>query len=1243
MGDPRRGAGFTPEVAHEPEQSTESERTTPEQNALEELSRTLEAIDRGEAPEGNLATKDEYFEFKLDERVAYHYAALLIGGAKHERLKHLADALPFGERQMREALIPALVAKLTGSYYDPEETSYIDWSAIASEDESVFSDERVQSAISSYIDDLIKTKREILKPTAKVNPFDQQKNRRELRNTIGAILDHVPTIADEVFSKMVDSGDGEMACEVIESINITHFKGRLSPELALKLQVEKRNFVRGIVMEFFSGLTLENLKLISPDHALKHVSVFDPSVQNWIVNAYLSGRDQQGWNQEEYDKELSDHLPEMAHLDQSALAMMRLHGFMPDESWAAALPMRGEGIAALLEVLDDPVLPSVIKKSQEFVRAMDAGVVTATLDGKPVSSDLVRAGAFAREKYKVGPSAIFDIVEHDSTFLDQPPDDDRTGSAIIASLRRDAAKEKDYAGGPIAEWGAVDTESSLIAGNTTAQIADRMERFGTTFGWTATLRFANRMELNYHDAFLCVDSLERFASQRSDVTKKDIALMLDQVARDDVKYDGQPSQTQFRLVLDTIGEARIEDVLVRVEKLNIPSLAERVAKLCDDPRFHPYKTWKGMREFASVVDFLNKNKTLEKLADSNAPESTKQFGHALLEHPNVPANEVLKFLTNPSAFLSAEGSYTGSEQSHMAPINLARVERLGLSAAEVRDAIADGSLDRLQVLPAFERVFILDTRGVDPYSPDALQGALLSALGRRERSTEQAPEGQAAAIVPKAREAKKLFAAIQAAFERHGIAQENRKPWLLGEAIMVPAYWTDALAKDLYDAVYDKKIGINAPSTLEVRARIGKKSDPSLIVAGNDTASCMPFGDGKTNVYSWSPSCAQMVVERKMADGSWRTMAQSVVMPTLAGDKPAPERFSRLIYGEKVNGVFEGGEFARPSVILCDNVEPNPNEVQEGRMPIVEAAYRNFFHSYLSEHAQQMGVDPTRVIIGKESYLPQDRLSFPKTPNVFVPLAPISYTDNNATESYVIETGLPSVEVRHDSGVSQATGADIMAMAYMEGKGFQDNEQMVFGLYDRQQRVTAALISREQHGDPALTLISRDNKGEPTGYMLAYVGRTNDVPEVFIDDFAVDRSKNLLAARHAARILDEFLDRYVGHYESRNEPFPSIFAQMREDTSYKLLVRQLQNLSQRSGIQVEMVEEGVSSLGGEPMHLVRIYVGKSEGDIAESKRRWNQRIAKVAETESRSQWGSEDDEQTDTETEGGVWDDGEDW
>ena len=1227
--------GFGAGMPEPPEKALERKKS----ETLAEAKRVFDAVDRGEFPDTDLPLGDDYYDFGIDKIAACRYAEMVVGNANSGKLEALSRAFPFGREDVKEGVVEALVNAFQRG------AENINLIGIENErvDEAVFSDERVRAAFLKYVDLIVARNKDAFDRNHNVANMSVNRSRRsELSDYLTKFIGYMPAVANAAFLRLADSAGEDQVRIMLERMNVRNLRGRLSAELATKLQTGRRNFPDGILISLFTGLTKEHLGDVRG--AICHVSAFEPDVQNWMVHAYLFGYEYaEGEDKEERDRILASELPEMPSLDRSALAVMRLRGFAVDEDWAAKLPSRGEGVDALLEILADKTVPDAIKKSAVFIDAMSKDVIEAALDGKPVSANLVRAAALSRKAYKTTPGTLFDIVAGDPTFLDAPADDDRTGPAVVALMRRDAAAEK--ADNLVSSWGWVDADSPEVAGNTTGQIADRLEWLGTQFGWSAALRFLNRSNVDVHDATGCVDSLKRFFAQRADQSPKEMVTLLDQVTRDDVSYDGRPSQVQLRIVLEMIGDARIEDILALVERLNLPSFVERMAKLRDDARFHPYKTWKGMKEFAAVVDFLNKNKTLERLADSDAPESTKRFGHALLEHPGVPAADVLRFLTDAPGFLSASATYaTDSVHERMAPINLAGVERLGLTASEVRDAIADGSLDRLQVLPAFERTFAFDARGTDPFSAESLQSSLLKALGRRERDAMDAPEGGAGALKPKARDVKKLFASVQAILDLHGIDRENRKPWLLGEAAMVPAYWTEPLARDLHAAVYDKKIGIDAPATFEVRARIGKKSDPSLIVAGNDTASCMPFGDGKTNVYAWSPACAQMVVERRLTDGTWRTMAQSVVMPTLAGDAPAPGRFARLLAEEKVRGVFDAAEFARPSVILCDNVEPNKNDVDEGRMPVIEAAYRAFFREYLSRHASDIGVDPTRVVIGKEDYLGHDRLTFPKTANVFVPLAPISYTDNNAVESFVIETGLDGTSRRPPltppayqegehggrTGIRDATGADILAMAYLEGKGFADNARMMFGLYDRQQRVTAALISREQHGDPALTLISRDDKGEPVGYMLAYVGHTSDVPEAFIDDFAVDRSKGLAAMRYASRLLEAFLDRYVAHYDSRNEPFPSIFAQMREATSYKLLTGQLRTLSEKRGLRVEIEEEGIGSLGGEPMHHVRLFIGKTDADVAAARDRWNGRVEKPTEEVVGRAWDNAEEYGQDT-------------
>ena len=49
------------------------------------------------------------------------------------------------------------------------------------------------------------------------------------------------------------------------------------------------------------------------------------------------------------------------------------------------------------------------------------------------------------------------------------------------------------------------------------------------------------------------------------------------------------------------------------------------------------------------------------------------------------------------------------------------------------------------------------------------------------------------------------------------------------------------------------------------------------MLAGSDTNCCMSFGSGKNNIYNFNPNCAIFTVQESKADGSYRTIAQSVL------------------------------------------------------------------------------------------------------------------------------------------------------------------------------------------------------------------------------------------------------------------------------------------------------------------------------------------------------------------------------
>ena len=747
------------------------------------------------------------------------------------------------------------------------------------------------------------------------------------------------------------------------------------------------------------------------------------------------------------------------------------------------------------------------------------------------------------------------------------------------------------------------------------EIAANMEKFVSLFGPETTMLFANRPDrLSRHDAFLSAHQLEAvmknlgadiLPTELPATFRKRFSQVLLQVAQDtSINEESLNSHQLFAEVMSKISTRSLEQVFVEIESLGIPALSTRVQKL-QTGRFHPMDSWKGLREASDLIQLLDQRELLEALQSSKVPESVKTYVATLMAYPHISLGSVLKFLKEPELFLSAPAMFVNNQlQERLSPARLLDIEKIQLTPEDVRDALVDGTMDRLQVLPPHEELFAFDAQSNDIFSASALQGGFARAIGRQR-------EG----IKGEAMDAKQLFANLTKWAKEQGISAAQCIGWLKGQETLE---WSQSQYEALSQILYAPKIGMTEPDRVQVRVRIGKKSDPHMIVAGNDTASCMPFGDGKTNVYAWNPNCAQLVVERLTSEGQWRTIAQSVLMVSIDTQRPTSEVVEALVQNQTLTDVLSAKVFASMPKIVCDNIEPTPNDISAGRAPMIVKAYEHFFHSYLSTYAASLGIDASEVIVGKESYQTnRPDWSFPKSKNTFVPLAPVSYMDSAGPECYRLNTGLPPGET-HWTEVATVGASDVMPMAMLEAKAYKDNPQLIFGLYDRQHKIVAASIAREKEGDPAFSLLSRDKQGVPVGYMIAYVDRTTNVPEVFIDDLAVDRTNQFLSAHHAVRLIKTFLERYVNHFASSPDGFPPIFAQMRESTSYLLVTRHAKKFAAEFDLKIEIVEEGDTALGQETFKSVRIFLAKTDEQLKEQKLAVANR--KVVETSKKDKW-----------------------
>lgn len=789
-------------------------------------------------------------------------------------------------------------------------------------------------------------------------------------------------------------------------------------------------------------------------------------------------------------------------------------------------------------------------------------------------------------------------------------------------------------------------------------------------GGDTLLKFLNKPDLSLHDALQCDHGLEDYVftnwpwDGEPSVGLKDPEFanmargvfrdLMMQVAKDNAEYKGGSAYFEFGRVLRIMNGTSIQDVLNRATAVPIPGLAERVVRL-REPKFDPRRTWAGLKAIAGIKEILERTELLD--AKYLSPKMSV-FVAGLLESPIISTDAVTDFVDTPENFLNRPARYVDEHQQYMfSPARFAEVERTGLTHAMVRDALIDGTLDRLQLLPPHEETYQMTDNGGLVTDTRFVSERLVDALGKRSKGIEG-----------KARDVKGLFHRVQQWVLRYVKVSDTDEPMTPNGAAAIVRKWvksgdapnvsTDAMLElaGTGGILYENQMGIDAPSIHTVRVRVGAKSDPSLRASAESVANCMPFGDGKTNTFDWNPAIAQLVVERLSADGTWKAMAQSVLMidHELQADSDGHERnasniINSLRAGRHTVDVLKEEDLVRPRVLVADNIEPNLNELDVGRAPVIESAYRLFGGAYLKQLPDGLFMDRSRFIVGKEGY-PTGRKdwNFPKVSNTFVPGSPVSYMDSVGEEVYEIAHKDADASEPPKGTIVDIDASHVLAMSFLEGKGFSENKSLVFGLADRHQRILATTIARERFNDPSFTFMTRNDRGIVEGYMLARVNHARpETPEVYIDDIAVNRKRGVASARYAMRLIDTFVERYMERYVQGDEPMPPLYAEMRETTSYQLVTRKLDSLARKGGqsVHYKLVELGEGNFGGETFKRVRIFLGRTQEELEEQILRYESirpedliaspELEKMTDTEGGTDdWNHDEDD---------AWDDGGDY
>jgi hypothetical protein len=706
------------------------------------------------------------------------------------------------------------------------------------------------------------------------------------------------------------------------------------------------------------------------------------------------------------------------------------------------------------------------------------------------------------------------------------------------------------------------------------------------FGAEAMIKYSSRVDMERHDALHFLPAIESLYKKSGMEVKQFASQVLMQVARDGSTYLEGSAHHKFAAVCQTIENVDVEQKLSEAKKY---SSIKKLQNLVEDLEMGSgvFASWKMLKKFYDVTQLLDRSEILDQLNDPNMSPKLRNYVESLAFHPNISMAAVLQFWREPATFLNIEDEHTDEDINQAKkPSNYISLPYLDLSAEDLRDAYVEGVLDDLQTAPAMERIYSVGVEDEEnPNTVIGLQSAVVKALGKRREK-----------IKGLAKQPKKLFKELNVFCKEKEILIKDLVDQEKGAVLIEKMTTQDR--RVLTDIVFDVEVGIEKSNEGETyRIRIGKKSDPSMAVAGNDTASCMPFGSGKNNVYMFNPNCTQLVLERQLPDGTWRTAAQSIMTIDAKTKKPTPDIITGYKEHTSLKDLLDPEDFTNQRVLTCDNIEISKND-EGGRSKNIKNTYTRFLREYLQENAEQIGVDRTQVAVGK-GYTPE-KLGLKKEWNTFLPLAPMGYSDNVHDECYLIETGLEQGEKKSLQKIRALKTTDAISAAYIEGKAYHDNDSLMEYLHKIQNNIIGKEIANAKFDRPNLSFLAQEADGVPQAYMIAYEGVLGKEPQVYIADLAADPEKKMAAPA----LVRTFLRTYFQNYGNEDREFIPIYTNARERTSYQWIIKLAEITAKRNNAVVEVEEVSVDEVGGDIMHNVRIYIGRTKEEIEEQKKRY---------------------------------------
>jgi hypothetical protein len=707
------------------------------------------------------------------------------------------------------------------------------------------------------------------------------------------------------------------------------------------------------------------------------------------------------------------------------------------------------------------------------------------------------------------------------------------------------------------------------------EITIGFENGAEVFGYEKMFKFIGTY--NRHDALQFFDKIIALQQKSGLKQNQFFGNILYQVRKDSSIENNLDAYQKLNNIAQSLENANFESILQKAQEYRDISSMDKLLNEVQSTK-DIFTNWKMLKKFGDIIDLLNKSEILDELKElPEDKKELKEYIETLIFHPNINTTAVLQFWRNSAQFLDIEEQHASQAHELKKPSNYTDIPFLQLDAVDLRDALVERDLDKIQGFNSMEMSFAI------PTDASILNLSMTELTKKALGSFREKIQGEA-------KNPKKLFSEVQKIFKDKKV---NLQDFLSGNKEL-DSETTEQLKKILLNSENGLQI-----KTKEYRAKISDKSDPDAVVAGNDTACCMPFGSGKNNVYTYNPNCAQFVIQEKSGD-KWKTIAQSVLTKDVDIKMSIPEIVEAASSGHKSMSEIATDEIlqSQKEIIVCDNIEVTPN-IGKSR-EVLEIIYKEFFKQYLSQNADNDNLDQNEFLVG----LGYNDLVFGNgIKNTFLPVAPVGYSDNigeavnqvklskeiNPTilSEIIKQSEKQKQERKLPTGINELTFADTLKVSYIEGKAYQDNQSLMEYMHNMENGLIAKDIYNAKNNRPNMSFAYSDNSGKMKGYLFAYEGQVNNEDAIYISDLAALPDAKMAGGK----LIGTFLQEYKKQYLDKGD-FRAISAQARDKTSYKILEKQLNKLGQKIGTEFEMEELGSRFEGNDEMHDIIIRVKK---------------------------------------------------